>query len=123
MNTSYHFPYGQYGELYTRGPWLPSSIESAFSAEVARDELNLQNQLVKVESIYFNPSKTFNECCNSQLINDIKLKNKYDRHDSCSEPHNSSAVIHYVSDFSVDSHYEDSRRGFFKMLKGCFCCG
>ncbi|ECD3237285.1 hypothetical protein EZW88_23800 [Salmonella enterica subsp. enterica serovar Bredeney] len=123
MNTSYHFPYGQYGELYTRGPWLPSSIESAFSAEVARDELNLQNQLFKVESIYFNPSETFNECCNSQLIHDIKLKNKHDRHDSYSEPHNSSAVVHYVSDFSVDSHYEDSRGGFFKMLKGCFCCG
>lgn len=122
MNEFYPFPYGKYGELYTRGPWLSSSVESAFSAEVARDELNLQNQLFKIESIYFNPSVTFNESRGSRLNYGINLKTEHGRHDSCTESLDSSPVIHYIPEFSVDSQNEDSRGGFFKMLLGCFCC-
>ena len=51
ISSRYFYPYGQYGECFTRGPWLPSSVESAFAAQVARDSLNLHNEVFKIENI------------------------------------------------------------------------
>lgn len=70
MNSIYAFPYGQYGELHTRGPWLPSSVESALSAEVAKDILNLQNEFVKIESICANSSVSFIRCSSNSIHSD-----------------------------------------------------
>ncbi|EKF0976908.1 hypothetical protein OX373_004567 [Salmonella enterica] len=55
LSSRYFYPYGQYGENFTRGSWLPSSVESAFEAQEARDSLNLHNELFKIESITSNP--------------------------------------------------------------------
>lgn len=73
MNNVYAFPYGQYGELFTRGPWLPPSVESAFSAEVAKDILNLQNELFNIENIGANSSFSFIRCSSDSIHDDSSV--------------------------------------------------
>lgn len=127
MNTVYAFPYGQYGELFTRGPWLPSSVESAFSAEVAKDVLNLQNELFKIESLCVNSPVSFIRPNSNNSIHNSIYCNAIGEEKSFEEQNNSLFKNAGVMNSSVNSKSETSSESqnenvFLKYLLGFFCC-
>ncbi|EKC7685921.1 hypothetical protein OQB17_004442 [Salmonella enterica] len=117
MNNVYSLPYGAYGELYTRGVWLPSSVESAFSAEVAKDELNLQNELFKIECVLFNPNVSFPKTNEGDY--GLSFKQKETEINSSLSPRNSSLFGGDNNDTQVESQRNSD---FFQQLLGIFCC-
>ncbi|EAA2100249.1 TPA: hypothetical protein N3D26_004678 [Salmonella enterica subsp. enterica serovar Bredeney] len=95
----YFYPYGQYGECFTRGPWLPSTVESAFDAQVARDSLNLHNEVFKIENIISGSLPVLNKNIDYNSVNYHESVGHYS-YGGHSSSENTSDDAHKINIFS-----------------------
>ncbi|ELD0488009.1 hypothetical protein QUQ58_004608 [Escherichia coli] len=101
IGSRYFYPYGQYGECFTRGPWLPSTVESAFEAQVARDSLNLHNEVFKIENIIAGSLPVLNKNIDYNSVNYHESVGHYSDGGDChSSNENTSDDAHKFNIFS-----------------------